>query len=89
MKDACPTYKQISSENGACSQSCSRSKVAEAHAKRVEYPPGVLQRQLAEVLPQLRCTLKKYCAALLRVGIPVNMLRRRRSDTLSISSFTS
>ena len=34
-------------------------------------------------------TLKKYCAALLRVGIPVKMLRLRRSETLSISSFTS
>ena len=36
-----------------------------------------------------RYTLKKYCAALLKVGIPVNMLRLRRSETLSISSFTS
>lgn len=36
-----------------------------------------------------RPTLKKYSAAVLRTGISVRIVRRRRSDTLSSSSATS
>ena len=50
------------------------------------YVTGSLARSF---LGATEITLKKYCAALLRVGMPVKMLRLRRSETLSISSLTS
>ena len=45
--------------------------------------------QAGSLLGFAQTTLKKYWAALLRVGMPVKMLRLRRSETLSISSLTS